>query len=110
MIKQQIQSGINGQINQEFAAAFAYLGMGAYFERERLAGFARWCQVQHEEEMRHAMRLFRYLLDRDGHFRIEAIAAPRTEYDSPLEAFRAAVSQEQENTAHRHSLRPHRAT
>ena len=98
MIQPEIQESINKQINQEFTAAYTYLGMSAYFEHENLSGFAQWCYAQHEEELQHAMRLFRYLLDRDGHVKLEAIDSPRTDYDSPREVFQCALEQERANT------------
>ncbi len=98
MISTEIQQAINQQIRQELAAAYNYLGMCAHFEHENLSGFARWCELQHQEEHAHAMRLFRYLLDRGGRVAFDAIEAPRTQYDSILDVFRAAQAQEQENT------------
>lgn len=98
MIKKELEKAINDQINQEFSAAYNYLGMSAYFEEENLAGFARWCLIQSEEEVQHAMRLFRYLLDRGGRVGLEKIESPRTRYDSALQVFQAALAQEQANT------------
>jgi len=98
MIKQEIQDSINAQIKQEFTAAYSYLGMAAYFEHENLSGFAQWCYAQHQEEIQHAMRLFRYLLDREGRVQLETIESPRTDYSSALEVFQSALEQERENT------------
>jgi len=94
----EIAKAINEQIKQEFTAAYTYLGMAAHFEHENLAGFAHWCLVQHQEEIEHAMRLFRYLLARGGRVKLEEISAPRCEYGSPQEVFRTALDQEQANT------------
>ena len=98
MIQKEIEGAINSQINQEFSASYAYLGMAAYFETSNLAGFAHWCVVQQEEEMQHAMRLFRYLLDRGGNVSLEKIKKPRQDYQNPQEVFEVALSHEQENT------------
>jgi ferritin len=98
MIKPDIEKAINQQIRQELGAAYSYLGMCAYFEHENLAGFAHWCLLQHQEELEHAMRLFRYLLDRGGHVSLSSIDAPRADYGSPVEVFRTALQQEEANT------------
>jgi ferritin len=98
MIKPGIQKAINQQIRQELGAAYSYLGMCAYFEHENLSGFATWCLLQHQEELAHAMRLFRYLLDRGGHVALSSIEAPRADYGSPAELFRTALKQEEANT------------
>ncbi|HMB71734.1 MAG TPA: ferritin [bacterium] len=98
MIKPDIEKAINQQIRQELGAAYSYLGMSAYFEHENLAGFASWCLLQHQEELEHAMRLFRYLLDRGGRVTLSSIDAPRADYDSPVEVFKTALQQEEANT------------
>ncbi len=98
MITKQIEAAINAQINQELSASYVYLGMVAYFEQENLSGFAHWCLIQHQEELQHAMRLFRYLLDRGGHVQLENIEKPRQSYDGSREVFATALEQEQANT------------
>lgn len=99
MISTEIQDALNRQINQEFAAAFNYLAMAAHFESQSLDGFARWMQVQHTEELQHAMRLYHYLLDRGGRLELDAIPRPKATFDSVKEVFTAALDQEQKNTA-----------
>ena len=94
-----VQTAITDQINMEFTAAYRYLGMAAYFHAESLEGFAHWMEVQHDEEMQHGMRLFRYLLDRGGSVDLAPIPKPEVTYDSVISAFEAALGQEQENTA-----------
>jgi ferritin len=98
MIKPGIQKAINQQIRQELGAAYTYLGMCAHFEHENLSGFAKWCLLQHQEELAHAMRLFQYLLDRGGKVDLGDIRAPKAKYESPLEVFRTALAQEEQNT------------
>ena len=98
MIHEDLQSALNQQINQEFTAAYNYLGMAAYFDAQNLDGFATWMQMQHDEEQAHGMRLLRYLLDRGGRIELADIASPRSEFDSPLEVFHVSLEQEQSNT------------
>ena len=57
MIHEDLQSALNEQINQEFSAAYNYLGMAAYFEDQNLDGFAHWMQLQHAEEQAHGMSI-----------------------------------------------------
>ena len=98
MIPQEVEKALAAQINQELTAAYTYLAMGAWFDRESLDGFAHWMQMQYQEETAHGMRLFRYLLDRGGKLELEGIAKPRTEYGSTREVFESALAQERENT------------
>ncbi len=104
MINQQIEEALAKQINQEFGAAYNYLAMAAYFDAQSLDGFANWMQVQHDEEVAHGMRLFRYLLDRGGHIALEGIPKPRKDYEGVVEVFECALDQERENTKSINSL------
>ena len=98
MIKPEIEQAINDQINQEFTAAYVYLGMAAYFDSRDLPGFAHWCVMQYEEENQHAMRLFNYLLDRGGDVKLNAIPKPAATYENAAAVFKQALRQEEENT------------
>ncbi|MDA0723359.1 MAG: ferritin [Verrucomicrobia bacterium] len=98
MIDSLIEEALVKQINQEFAAAYNYLGMSGYFDANTLDGFAHWMQTQHNEEMAHGMRLFRYLLDRGGKIDLATIPKPRSDFKGTVDAFEAALEQERENT------------
>ena len=98
MIETTIEEALGKQINQEFTAAYNYLGMAAYFDSQSLDGFASWMQIQHDEEVDHGMRLFRYLLDRGGKIELDGIPAPRTEYKNSVEVFETALEQERANS------------
>ncbi len=98
MIEPTIEEALGKQINQEFTAAYNYLGMAAYFDSQSLDGFANWMQIQHDEEVAHGMRLFRYLLDRGGKIELKAIPAPQTDYANPIDVFERALEQEQDNS------------
>ena len=98
MIHADLQIAINQQINQEFTAAYNYLGMAAYFDEHNLDGFTNWMQRQFEEEQAHGLRLIRYLQDRGGKVQLGELASPETGYASTLEIFKIALEQEQENT------------
>jgi len=98
MIPPNVEKAIAGQINQELTAAYTYLAMAAWFDRQSLDGFAHWMQMQYQEETAHGMRLFRYLLDRGGKLELEGIGKPRIEYASVREVFETALEQERENS------------
>ena len=98
MISAEVGKALAAQINQEFTAAYNYLAMAAWFDRESLDGFAHWMQMQNQEENMHGMRLFQYLLDRGGNLELDGISKPRTEYSSVMDVFQSALEQERENT------------
>ena len=99
MISKTIEAAINRQINHEITAAYNYLAISAWFEAESLPGFAAWFMIQREEELQHAMRLYNYLLDREGAVALEAIAQPNGSFDSITATFEAALAMEKANTA-----------
>jgi ferritin len=94
MIKPKIQRALNKQINVEFGAFYSYLSMAAYFESHHMPGFARWYKVQSNEEFKHAMKLYEYIISRGEKIVLTAIGTPETEGKSFLSVFEAAYAQE----------------
>lgn len=94
MLKPALQDALNAQVKNEFYSANVYLAMVAWFEDQGLPGFAAWMRAQYAEELAHGMKIFDFILDRDGKVEIGAIEAPPLEYDSPIAAFEAAHEQE----------------
>lgn len=94
MLSQKIQQALNNQLNAEFSSAYAYLSLAAYFEDLDLNGFAHWMKIQYQEELMHAERIYAFINDRDGRVRLQALAAPCSEWDSPLDAFKFALESE----------------
>ena len=95
----KLEKALNDQINLEFASAYAYLGMAAYFDQTAFTGFARWMQLQSNEELEHAHKFFKYIAERSGKVKLQAIAEPKCEYKSPLEAFKTSLGHEQKVSA-----------
>src|SRR3954463_6992654 len=73
---------INGQINSEFSAWYQYLAMAAFCDREKFTGAARWLQAQSVEEYQHGMKLFNFVLARNGVVDLAAIEQPKREWES----------------------------
>jgi len=104
MIKDKMLKAINEQINEEYASAYLYLSMSAYFESINLKGFAHWMSVQAKEEMEHGDKFFKHIIERGGRVLLKAIPEPATEWKSPLDAFHATLKHEQHITACIHKL------
>jgi len=98
MIKKSVEDAINKQIMNEFYSAYLYLSMAAYCESINLGGFANWMRMQYEEERGHGLRLFNFLLDRDGKVKLRAIEQPPTEFDSPHKLFEEVLDHEKQVT------------
>jgi ferritin len=95
----KLEKALNDQINLELCSAYAYLGMAAYFDQTAFTGFGGWMQVQSKEELGHADRFFKYIVERGGKVTLQAISQPKCEYKSPLEAFKASLGHEQKVSA-----------
>jgi len=94
MVSQVVQDAINAQINNELSASYSYLAMSAFCERMNFVGSARWLRAQSGEEYVHGMKLFDFLLARNGVAKLKAVPEPRQEYDSIANVFEQALAQE----------------
>ncbi len=104
MIGKNMQKAIGEQINRELYSAYLYLAMAGDLERKNLPGMAAWMRVQWQEEIGHGMKFLKFITERGGHVKLQAIAEPPEEWASPLAAFEAAYEHEQMVTAHIHDL------
>ncbi len=94
MIKPKIEKALNKQVNVEFSAFYSYLSMAAYFESHHMPGFTKWYKIQSNEEFKHAMKLYEYLISRGGKVILLAVEAPENQWKSFLSVFEAAYAQE----------------
>ncbi len=98
MLSPKMQDALNAQINAELHAFYTYLSMSAFFETQGYPGFAAWMRHHSDEEMVHAMKIYDHVIDRRGTVRLQAISAPRTEWDKPLDVLKDALAHEQHVT------------
>jgi ferritin len=104
MLNKKLESAINDQIQREFASAYIYLSMAAYFEATTLPGFANWMRIQFHEEQAHAIKFFDFVHDRGGVVKLQPIEGPPTEFKSPVEVFEITLGHEQKVTGHINDL------
>lgn len=95
----QLEAVFNDQVTLELTSAHQYLAFSAWFEAEALPGMASWMRLQAVEEHEHAMRFYRFVLDRNSRVRLGAIPEPVADFDSVVTVFRAALAAEQRVTA-----------
>lgn len=98
MLSDAMMQAMNNQINAEMYSSYLYLSMSACFEEMNFSGMAAWMQVQAKEEMEHAMKFYKHIIDRMGRVTLKAIDAPPTEWKSPLAIFQEAYKHEQKVT------------
>ena len=95
MIGQRMQDAMNDQIKHETFSAYLYVSMAAYFHDAGLDGMAQWMKAQAQEELGHALRFFNHIVERGGRVKLQALEQPEQKWDSPLDAFRAALTHEE---------------
>lgn len=99
MLKQSILDGLNRQVALELSSSYGYLALAVWFEQQVLDGFEAYFLKQVEEERGHAMKILEYIQDQNAVAKLEAIAVPKQQYGSPLDAAKAAREAERNNTA-----------
>ena len=96
MLTDSVEKALNEQINAELYSEYIYLSMAAYYEDEGLPGFASWMRAQADEERSHAMRIYDFVIERDGRVTLDSIDKPPAEWSDPADAFEAAYEHEVE--------------
>jgi len=91
----KIIDALNGQIKEELFSSYLYLSMAAYLENLGLKGFAHWMEMQAKEELGHAMKFYKFVIERGGRVRLFDIPQPRVDWESPLDVFEEALKHEQ---------------
>ena len=89
MLNKKIAELINDQINKELYSGYLYLDFANYYADEGLDGFARWYEIQAQEERDHALMMRRYLIDNGVKVTFGEIAKPDKifkDHSAPLEA------------------------
>ncbi len=97
-IPERLVDEMNKQLNRELRNAYLYLSMAAFYEEKGLPGFANYFLVQAREELEHAMKIYRFILDRGWRVVLQDIPAPKTEWSSVEEPVEDFLEAEKRNT------------
>ena len=95
MIKNKVVEALNSQLNHEFHSAYHYLAMESYFRDQNLGGFAHWARHQYDEEREHALKIYKFIHDRNRKVKLDLIAQPPESWESTLVAVEDAYKEEQ---------------
>jgi len=98
MLPDTLESMLNHQLQHEFEAGNWYLAMSSWAEVNGFHGTAGFFLEQSREENLHAMKIFHYINERDGHALAPAIAKPDSNFKSFRHLFERSLELEQENT------------
>ena len=94
LINPEMNIALNEQIGNEFAASLQYVAVAAYFDNENLPVLAQHFYTQADEELDHALRLVKYVVDAGGRVAIPAMAAPTSDFTSAEAAVQLALDGE----------------
>jgi ferritin len=89
---------LNRQFNQELSAAHNYGALALWCDDQNLKGFASYFSKQAHEELVHAGKLSKHIIDRGVLPETAAIPAPKNEFKSLLDAAQHAQAMEAGNT------------
>jgi ferritin len=95
----KLERALNDQLNLELVSAYAYFAMAAHFQQSAFSGFARWMELQSQEELNHAQKFFSYLGERGGKVQLQAVPEPKSDFKSALQAFQTSLAHEQKVSA-----------
>jgi ferritin len=73
--------------------------MSAWFSEKGLPGFANWMYIQFQEEMTHANKFFKYVVERGGKVTLKAIEQMPTDFKDILEVFEKTKTHEEHVTS-----------
>jgi len=94
---EDLEAGINKQINMELYASYVYQSMAYYFQRDDVAlyGFHKFFKESSDEERGHAEQLMEYQNMRGGRVVLQDIKKPeREEWGAGLDSMQTALALE----------------
>lgn len=79
-MNEKLRSLFETQIIKEMESAYLYLDMSRFYALQGLDGFANWFKKQANEEMEHAEKISKYLIERGESFEYADIKLEKVEY------------------------------
>jgi ferritin len=99
MLSKKIEAALNKQIELEAASSNYYLAMASWAEVQGLNGVATFLYKHSDEERMHALKLIKYVNERNGHGLVSAQKAPPVNYKSVAEVFETILHHEEKVSA-----------
>jgi len=97
-LSEKVLEELNRQLNQELAAAHAYLALSVWCDVRNFKGFAKYFAKQSGEERGHAERIIKHLTDRGVEVEMSGVPKPKQEFKTLMEIALQAQTQEHANT------------
>lgn len=94
-LNEKLYTKLNEQVKYELESAYIYYSMVSYFAAEGLDGMAQWMTAQAQEEIMHAHKFFNFIHERGAKVELQNLEILKTNWKSPLEAFKDALAHEE---------------
>lgn len=104
MISEKMEKMLNEQIAKEFYASSYYLSIASWCESKGYDGTANFFYLQSQEEREHALKIFHYVNELNGHAITPATEEPPSDFNSYKKVFELSLKTEQENTKSIHKI------
>lgn len=98
-LSEKLNKMLNDQMKAEFFSGYFYLSMSAWLSDKNLSGFAKWFDVQAQEERDHAKLLLNYILKANGKPEFLAIEAPDSDFKDALDIAKKTLAHEEHVTS-----------
>lgn len=98
LISDKVEKALNKQMTVEANAAQFYLSLGSWAETQGYDGIAEFLYGHNREEREHMMKFLKYINQRGGHTKIEALDKPPADPKTLKELFEKVFSQEANNS------------
>jgi ferritin len=94
MLTTKMVDALNEQVNKELYSAYLYLCMSAFSSEKGFDGVANWFYVQAQEEMIHADKFYKYILQQGNKVDLKAIEKPEQKFSSVVALFEKTLEHE----------------
>lgn len=94
MISEKIEKAINEQIKLEEHSSRIYMSMASWCEVQGYPGAAAFLYEHSDEERMHQLKFFKYLNDRGGLAKLQALEQPEQEFGSLKSLFDEVLKHE----------------
>jgi len=95
MLKKNIESICNRQVEREGYSSNLYLAMATWAETNGMAGVAAWLYAQADEEKEHMLRFMKYINERGSKAIVPAFKKPPEDFKDLSEMFDEVLKHEQ---------------
>ncbi|MDL1913221.1 MAG: ferritin [Bergeyella sp.] len=94
----KLEKALSDQMNKEIQASQTFLSYGIWADNAGYSGVANFLWRHSQEEREHSIKFMRFILDRGGKPKVEAIPAPLKDPKNISECFDSVFRHEVDNT------------